>query len=469
MSDELNQTIAEICEPTPDALRVKYALCEPFRTDGSPSGAAVRVASARVTESQEALQAEGLATGQGLADRTDSPGPEALADLFAMKEWTSFDARIAFDAEGADLENWETHTWELYDKLIANVPAPTLPPGTSENSSDSLAVSAPATKAAKTAAELADEQRAKLEATMKPTDLPKVEPKAPPPEVDALDALGDLAIDEIFDVSDVPVIPVDAKAGDTLPGGAVLTKAGEQKVKKSSEIAASESAPVKTESAAPGTPKPADAPAMKINTAEPPMTDALLAELIGCEVDKIQKFKVTDKASAEWYVNQVSGIQLECEKIATMATAMINDRLRAIKEMQFRYERDVKPIAQRELKKGTKSWKTLFGGFFFRKTGGTYCHDRELVEAWLNKLPDSELAKYGAERKLSFDVRKVKAAMLADPKHEMIPGFANKPVDEYGECGVGTTRRWTTNKLTDILGSIKHVLGGHDEDEDANS
>lgn len=447
MSDELNQTITQICEPTPDEIRVKYALCEPFRTDGSPSGAAVRVASARVVESQEALQAEGLAAGQGLADRTDSPGPEALADLVAMKEWTMLDARVAFDANGADLENWETHTWTLYDKLIAGVPAPT---ETNAAAPESGSLAAPASATKKTAAELADEQRAKLEATMKPTDLPKAEPKAQT-EIDALDALGDLAVDEIFDVGEVA--DAETKKPESPPSG----------------TAASGSVTSETESTAPGTPKNADAPAMTISTAPAPITDDIIAEIIGCETAKITKFKVTDKASAEWYINQVSGIQLDCEKIATMATAMINDRLRVIKEMQYRYEWDVVPIAKRELKKGSKSWKTLFGGFFFRKTGGYYCHDREQIEAWLNKLPDSELAKYGAERKLSFDVRKVKAAMLADPKHEMIPGYAHKPEDEYGEFGVGTTRRWTTNKLTDILGSIKHILGGHDEDEDAIS
>jgi hypothetical protein len=185
----------------------------------------------------------------------------------------------------------------------------------------------------------------------------------------------------------------------------------------------------------------------------------MLSLLLGMTEQQAQSFAITDEGSAEWYVGRVTMLQGEINKFATMAATMIRSAYTKLKSLDNRFGHQLDKYCQIQLEKektrnGTykrKYLRFISGGVYYRKTGGYKMTSKQLLQEFIDQLPESEWNKYGVELVRKYDWRKVKA--IADTG-AYVPGYDLISGDELGKMSIGVEKAWSLNQAQELLKQV---------------
>lgn len=157
-----------------------------------------------------------------------------------------------------------------------------------------------------------------------------------------------------------------------------------------------------------------------------------------------EEFSITDEDSADWFGNKLQVIEHEIEDRTTQYKAKIAELERDYKKLFKHYEGSLYCWAKDQVvyaKTGSIRKKTFIlprCTVKFETTGGTKVVDRAVLEQYMNKLTDEQLAKYKAVRKVSFDSSSVASVVEKEP--ELLPGMIKEPKNPIGKIKVTRTK-----------------------------
>jgi hypothetical protein len=252
----------------------------------------------------------------------------------------------------------------------------------------------------------------------------------------------------------------------------------------------------------------------------------MIPELLGLTAEEIlglgwtpESFAITDQITADWFVARIRRRQTRVECIAEMASAAIRDELKAMAGLMYKYGVQLRVFCESKLERKkdgkfrAKNVKFNEGAVHFKKSGGVKCVDRELLQDMVSKLPTyeqkyrialenildfvkaknvnpaNEILRLAQDALLwkspldnlpvklepKFDVRdmtKLQTQMLAaEGPPQMLPGYADYPINETAQMVIGGQKPWSMNKVAGVLKSIdfdkfKPLLQGAESEED---
>jgi hypothetical protein len=170
-------------------------------------------------------------------------------------------------------------------------------------------------------------------------------------------------------------------------------------------------------------------------------------------------FTVADYNAGCRIAKLIQAQQDECNNIAKVAAMAINDRLRRINGLFYRFGIPLKQLFKPMLKGDKKNVKFPEHGFVvsFRKTGGLECADKAGLNSYIKSLTKEQVEKLGGtfEPKLSMD--QIRAAVAAG-NQELKQFFRETKVDELGIMKIGSNAYgWSPRQIGTNFKTIKQI------------
>lgn len=214
------------------------------------------------------------------------------------------------------------------------------------------------------------------------------------------------------------------------------------------------------------------------------LDDQRVLEKLG--IVRPEQYRIYDRDSANWFITIIRAMQSKADRIAEMAASGIQEQLRYMSAMLYRYGPELKDYNASILplkKDGSyrqKNVKYEEGAVYFRKGGGWAVTDYGELQAWADSLPNyqhkyrealeailnitsepgvEKIAQAALDWKSPIDdypiniVRKVDKRKILKTAEQgaKIPGVTKSDVKELQVMSIGGTKAWSLKKLKESL------------------